>query len=494
MESVSGINLPLLLLLLIPGSPANCAKFENLRLAESRHGQPGQSAVYVLEKGEESLLTRAWLADAAEKTIDVQYFIWSTDNIGILASERLLSAAERGVRVRVIVDDLLIDAEPQTLLSLDAHPNIQIRIYNPLHSVGRGVFSQLWHLITDFRASNQRMHDKVVIYDQSVAITGGRNMADEYYDYDQTYNFRDRDVLVAGSVLPKMEQSFEAFWNSPLSVSLDFLLPEEKRRLSETQVTNYTAWLHGYARNPVNFAPEVQETISDMGERFNDIVAMMRWTSVDYLSDLPGKNNDSETLEGGGRTTTSLINLLSEAKHEILIETPYLIMPEGGMAIFSELMAKDIKLSIVTNSLASTDNLQAFSGYLKQKQQLLDLGIEIFEFKPKPGIYRELIDRHEQLGKDTPIFALHAKSMVIDDRITYIGTFNFDPRSANLNTEVGVVIRDQGIAHQVAQAIRQDMAPENSWHATVSDEEQNVSFIKKLKVYLWGLLPLEPIL
>jgi putative cardiolipin synthase len=215
---------------------------------------------------------------------------------------------------------------------------------------------------------------------------------------------------------------------------------------------------------------------------------------VDYLSDLPGKNNDSETLEGGGRTTTSLINLLSEAKHEILIETPYLIMPEGGMAIFSELMAKDIKLSIVTNSLASTDNLQAFSGYLKQKQQLLDLGIEIFEFKPKPGIYRELIDRHEQLGKDTPIFALHAKSMVIDDRITYIGTFNFDPRSANLNTEVGVVIRDQGIAHQVAQAIRQDMAPENSWHATVSDEEQNVSFIKKLKVYLWGLLPLEPIL
>jgi putative cardiolipin synthase len=360
--------------------------------------------------------------------------------------------------------------------------------------VGRDFLSQLWNLITDFRGSNQRMHDKVVIFDQTVAITGGRNMADEYYDYDHSYNFRDRDVLVAGSVIPKIAQSFEAFWQSPLSASLDVLLTEEKRRLTETQVANYTEWLHRYARNPNNFAPEVQQAIADMDQDFDNIIAMMRWASVDYLSDTPGKNSDTDTLDGGGRTTTSLINLLSEAKNQILIESPYLVMPEGGFAIFSELIAKGIKVSIVTNSLASTDNLQAYSGYLKQKQRLLDIGIEIFEFKPKPGIYRELIERHEQLGKDTPIFALHAKSMVIDDQITYIGTFNFDPRSANLNTEVGVVIRDQEIAQQVGQAIRQDMAAENSWPAAVSDEQQDIGFIKRAKVQLWSLLPLEPIL
>jgi putative cardiolipin synthase len=128
------------------------------------------------------------------------------------------------------------------------------------------------------------------------------------------------------------------------------------------------------------------------------------------------------------------------------------------------------------------------------KQRLLDLGIKIFEFKPRPGIYYQLIDRHEEQGKDIPIFALHAKSLVIDDSVTYIGTFNFDTRSANLNTEVGLVIRDQKIAQQVAHAIRQDMAPENSWRAQVSDEQQKVGFIKRLKVNLWSMLPLEPIL
>ena len=188
------------------------------QLEESAQKHPGESAVHLLEKGEESLMVRAWLAESAERTIDVQYFIWSNDNIGILASERLLSAAERGVKIRVIVDDLLIDAEPKTILSLNAHPNIQIKIYNPMHSVGTGFFTQLWYLLTDFRGSNQRMHDKVAIFDHSLAITGGRNMADEYYDYDHAYNFRDRDVMVAGAVMSEIDQSFESFWESPISV------------------------------------------------------------------------------------------------------------------------------------------------------------------------------------------------------------------------------------------------------------------------------------
>ncbi|MES9972571.1 MAG: phospholipase D family protein [Candidatus Thiodiazotropha sp.] len=463
-------------------------------LADAGRKHPGKSAVYVLEKGEESLLTRAWLTQTATQTIDVQYFIWSTDNIGTLASESLLNAAERGIRVRVIVDDLLIDAEPETMLSLDAHPNIEIKIYNPVHSVGRGFLSQLWHLISDFRGSNQRMHDKVVIYDQTLAITGGRNMADEYYDYDHAYNFRDRDVMVAGAVLPEIQQSFDAFWQSPLSVPLDSLLADEKQQLSEEQIQRYTDWLHEYAQNPENFAPEVRDAIGDMGRRFDDIISMMHWTEVEYLRDIPGKNSGADGLGGGGHTTASLIDLLSQAQHQILIESPYLIMPEGGFELFSGLVAKGIEIAIVTNSLSSTDNLQAYSGYQKQKQRLLDLGIKIFEFKPKPGIYRNLIDRHQELGKDVPIFALHAKSMVIDDRVTYIGTFNFDPRSANLNTEVGLVVRDERIAQQVAQAIRRDMAPENSWQASASEQHQEVDFGKKLKVILWGLLPLEPIL
>ncbi|MEW8010216.1 MAG: phospholipase D-like domain-containing protein [Candidatus Thiodiazotropha sp.] len=243
-----------------------------------------------------------------------------------------------------------------------------------------------------------------------------------------------------------------------------------------------------------NFTSEVRHAITGMGKRAEKIFAGMQWASVDYLHDIPGKNSQTHQLDGGGQSTTSLINLLSEAKRQILIESPYLIMPEGGFEFFSEMLDRGIEIAIVTNSLESTDNLQAHSGYQKQKQRLLDLGIKIYEFRSKPAIYRRLIDRHEQLGKEVPIFALHAKSMVIDDRITYIGTFNFDPRSANLNTEVGLVIRDERIAQQVAQAIRQDMAAENSWEANLSDQQQNVGYLKRLKVNLWGLLPLEPIL
>jgi putative cardiolipin synthase len=319
-------------------------------------------------------------------------------------------------------------------------------------------------------------------------------MADEYYDYDHAYNFRDRDVMVTGSVIPKIQQSFEAFWADPLSVSLDDLLAEEKRHLTADQIDSHTEWLHQYAQNTDNFATDVRDYITNMGERFDKILATMHWTNVDYISDIPGKNSNTGELDGGGRTTASLVELLSEAKHQILIESPYLIMPEGGFELFSGLLAKGVEIAIVTNSLASTDNLQAYSGYQKQKQRLLDLGIEIFEFKPKPDIYRQLIDRHEALGKDIPIFALHAKSLVIDDRLTYVGTFNFDPRSANLNTEVGLVIRDERIAQQVGQAIRQDMAEENSWHAMASEDQQDVGLIKRLKVKLWGLLPLDPIL
>jgi putative cardiolipin synthase len=469
------------------------ASFLN-HLKDIGQSHPGKSGVYILEKGEESLLTRAWLTGASQESIDIQYFIWSTDNIGTLASESLLSAAERGVKVRVIVDDLLIDAEPETLLSLDAHPNIQIKIYNPLHSVGRGIMSQLWHLITDFRGSNQRMHDKIVIYDQTIAITGGRNMADEYYDYDHTYNFRDRDALVAGSVLGTMQQSFESFWQSPLSVSLARLLAEEKSHLTAEQVEGYTEWLHRYAGNPLNFAPEVRLAITNMAPRIEEIFTQLHWTKVDYIHDSPGKNNQLKNLSGGGQSTTSLIELLANAEEEILIESPYLIMPEGGFDFFSQLLKKGIEISIVTNSLASTDNLQAYSGYKKQKQRLLDLGFNIYEFKPNPGIYRQLIERHEQLSKNAPVFALHAKSMVIDNHYAYIGTFNFDPRSANLNTEVGIIIDDSKIAQQVSRAIRLDMHPENSWRASDTIDQQEVGFIKRLKVDLWSLLPLDPVL
>src|SRR5262245_39028832 len=190
-------------------------------LDQQLEAHPGQSGAYVLDTGSEALIARAWLADHAERTLDVQYFIWSTDNVGTLAAEALLRAAERGVRVRVIVDDLMIDAPDATLLALALHPGIDIRIYNPKSSVGTPLPKRILNVASDFRGVNQRMHNKILLADGKVAITGGRNMADEYFDYDHEYNFRDRDVLLLGSVIASVADSFEQFWASPLSVPVE---------------------------------------------------------------------------------------------------------------------------------------------------------------------------------------------------------------------------------------------------------------------------------
>ncbi|MRR58039.1 MAG: phospholipase D family protein, partial [Deltaproteobacteria bacterium] len=237
----------------------------------------GKSGAYVLEKGEESLLARAWLADHARRSIDIQYFIWSTDNIGILASEALLRAAERGVRARVLVDDLLIDAPPDALLALALHPNIDIRIYNPKLTVGTSTVKRIGNVATGLRAVNQRMHDKTALFDGLVGITGGRNMADEYFDFDHDYNFRDRDILVMGPVVREMEQSFERFWASPQAVPAEKLLAKQLKKMTPERVRAVYADLHGYAANPENFAPEVRDALVNLPRRFDGLVRDMVW-------------------------------------------------------------------------------------------------------------------------------------------------------------------------------------------------------------------------
>lgn len=454
-----------------------------------------KSGLYVLDEGEESLMARAWMAEHAQQSIDVQYFIWSTDNIGILATEALLSAAERGVRVRVLVDDLLVDAKEEQLLCLDAHPNVSIKIYNPKHSVGISRWKKYWFLLTDFRGSNQRMHDKTVVFDGLVGITGGRNMADEYYDFNQQYNFRDRDILVTGGVVRRMQDHFEKFWNSALAVPVDRILDPDGVKLKALDLDTYYSELHVYAADPVHYEPEVHEALNKLADVVPEIIGSLRWVDAHFIGDLPGKNPGEKGLGGGGASTRHLIDALQKAKKSVLIQSPYLVMPEGGFELFSGLIERGVQISISTNSLAATDNLYAFSGYRKQRARLLQAGISIHEYMPEPAERTELINRFQRLEQNHPVFAIHAKSMVIDDAVLYIGTFNLDPRSTNLNTEVGVLAYDPKLAEQVARKIKQDMQPENSWSISKSfNPDGEAPFVKRLKVFAYGLLPLESLL
>lgn len=457
------------------------------------------SGVLILEKGEDALLTRAWLADQARKSIEVQYFIWSTDNIGILATEALLRAANRGVSVRVIVDDLLIDAPDKTLLALTKHPNIQIKIYNPKHKVGTPIQKRILNLLTNFKGFNQRMHDKTFIVDSFVAITGGRNMAEEYFDYNHDYNFRDRDVLLIGQAATGIQKSFNKFWNHEISFNVEdlfdgFGILQKNVSVNDTEIQEIYQTLHEYASSPENYEPLVRQTIENITTNLPKLSKDIVWTDVSIISDDPGKNDVSFNLGGGGKSTKALTALLNSAKREVIIQSPYLVLTKEAKALFNTLIKRGITISISTNSMESTDNIQAFSGYKNQRQQLLNMGIKIFEYKAFPEIQKTVMQRYDRVNQDPPIFTVHAKTLVIDSEKVFIGTFNLDPRSVNLNTEVGAVIINNKIATNVRHSIMQDMSPDNSWNPSTDNPDGRNSLLKRSRVLFWQLMPIKPLL
>lgn len=448
------------------------------------------TGVYVLEEDTESLLSRAWLSQNAEKTIDIQYFIFSADNIGLIAADYLVKAAERGVKVRLLVDDLMVDAKGDELLKLTAHKNLSIKIYNPLANIGKNIFQKMINLTTNFHGFNQRMHNKTFTVDGKVSITGGRNVADEYFGYDHEYNFRDRDVLLLGGTAAHIQTSFDEFWESSLSVPVEKLV---KSKEADTILANYDA-LHEYACNPENFVPQVRHQINNLHEVFQTIKkeGKLHWLSgIEYISDIPGKNKGDSFLGGSGLSTQKLISLVSNAKKSIIIQTPYLVTTKLSRNIFKTLTNKGVEIKILTNSLASNDNLEAFCGYQRDRKALLKTGVKIYEFKPNAAIRQKIMsDVMEQQLTTIPIFGLHAKSMVIDDEITVIGTFNLDPRSANLNTESITVIPSIEITKDVKQGMLEEMKPENAWETTFDwNPDGEVSAIKQLRVKLRRVVP-----
>jgi len=293
---------------------------------------PGKTGAYVLDTGAEALLARAWLADHARESIEVQYFIWSTDNIGLLAADALLRAAERGVRVRVLVDDLLIDAPDKSLLALARHPLVDIRIYNPKASVGVPFYRRVINALTDLHGVNQRMHDKTLVIDGRIAITGGRNMAAEYFDYNHDYNFRDRDALLLGGAARDVRASFETFWASELAVPVEKLL-SQGAHVDDAEAARIYRELHQYARSPENFAPEVRAAIAAMPAAFPELAKRIVWTDAQFVSDRPGKNDGRAGFGGGGRSSAALAALAGEAKRRLVIQSPRPITCRPSAAI-----------------------------------------------------------------------------------------------------------------------------------------------------------------
>jgi phosphatidylserine/phosphatidylglycerophosphate/cardiolipin synthase-like enzyme len=451
-----------------------------------------QTGVFVLEEGGTSMVTRAWLSEYAEKKIDIQYFIFSTDNVGLIALDYIVRAADRGVKVRILLDDIMVEAKAQDLLVLDAHPNIEVKIYNPGVNLGKNVIDKYVKLKEDFRGANQRMHNKTFNVDDKIVITGGRNIADEYFDYDHEYNFRDRDVLLIGEAVQQVDSSFGMFWNSKLSVPVQDVVPGAKTSGDPHRFDK----LHQYACDTANFWPQVRDKIRQLPQAFTAIQQSgdLVWLdSVNFVSDFPGKNDGSKGLGGGGMTTFTLIRLISQAQTSVDIQSPYLITTELGQKLFRNAVKRGVKIRILTNSLASTDNLEAFGGYQKCRLNLLETGVRIFEFKPDAATrFKVMTGALQKKLNFTPIFGLHAKSMVIDGKITVIGTFNLDPRSANLNTECFAVIHSEQIAQGVLKGMNEEFLPENSWETTKAfNPDLQAGEKKNKKLVIKKLIPKE---
>ena len=447
------------------------------------------TGLYSLEDGGKSLIARAWLCDHASKTLDIQYYIFYKDNTGLIACDFIVRAADRGVKVRLIIDDITVKPNYREIGIMDSHPNIEIRVYNPGVKLGK-LSVRLKKIVSNAGKLHRRMHTKTFIADRQVAMAGGRNIADEYFDYDREYNFRDRDVLLVGKEVNKVEACFEDFWNHPLCVTYAELANENKKKNQDPARYNK---LHRYACDTVHFSNKIREQIRNYPSYFKSMQSAGDFGWVDnasFVYDPPAKNEDRPG-QRGCITLDSLVSLIGQAKKSVVIQSPYLILTDDGKKLFSETVKRGVKVKVLTNSLGATDNYEAFSGYQRDREGVLSTGIDVFEFKPDAAVrYKIMTPEVQSVISYSAVYGLHSKCMIIDDKITVIGSFNLDPRSANFNTECIVIVRSENITRSVSRYVEEEFLPENAWHITEDfNPDKEASFRKKIKATSRKVIP-----
>lgn len=454
----------------------------------------GQHFVSLLEYGQDALLARVHLIRAARQQIDLQAYIFTEDDSGVLIMRELIAAARRGVKVRVLVDQLFSADDPTRLAELAlVHRNLEIQLYNPTFGEAEtGRLQFVAGVVCCFSRFNQRMHNKLLLIDGMLGITGGRNVQNRYFDWGGAYNYRDRDLLIGGPVAAEMQHSFEQFWQHRLSVPAEAL--RDVRRVL-------------YRDQALDLRPaELQR-----GDRMLDISAMadsatvirqrliepgMRVHNVEFYSDTPNKPYKPRT-EQALEVSARLRRLLADAKQTVVLQTPYLVLSRPAQRQFRRLhdRQQSPRVIISTNSLAATDAFPVYALSHKYKRRYLrEFGFEIFEYKPFPayapieveagrpfdaqvlGAYatesrRAFGSSRGPRRQRGPLalrqagmrVGLHAKSMVVDAEVAVVGTHNFDPRSDQLNTESFVLIRDPAFARRLQRIILRDTQPENAW-------------------------------
>ena len=461
------------------------------------------SAFHLIPSGNDGLILRAELADAAQRSLDVQYYVFQNDDSGQLLLDAILHAARRGVRVRMLIDDSAANGAEARIAAFAAHPNIEVRMFNPFRYRGSIEALRITEFLFGMSRLDYRMHNKLMIADGSIAMAGGRNVGDEYFGAGKSFSFGDYDVFAMGPIVRDCSRSFDEYWNSDLAIPVQALYPGAptgdqlkafERELAEHK---YDTGFEDVVKSVSGGAPLDRYLVSDEG---------LAWARAEVIWDSPYKKWVDHGDEPGQLLRRRLLQEMHGVKRELTIVSPYFVPGQRGEDMLEDLVRRGVRVRVLTNSLESTDVPAVHVGYRKYRKELLEDGIELYEVRPVLG------QPHEQDGvikaPSSGQFALHAKVYEFDGQRIFVGSANFDPRSFHLNTEIGLIIDSPELAKQVIERFNAIASPENSYVVALDDgkvvwrTEQDGRMVehhtepaqdrlKQAEVDLLSLLPIE---
>jgi putative cardiolipin synthase len=469
---------------------------------------PDVSGFRLLTNNTNALMSRIVLADHAAHSIDLQTYIFRNDTTGRLIAGRLLDAADRGVRVRLLLDDVVISGEDRFLDALVAHPNIQVRLFNPFRTRSPSLPSKILQFVLEGARLNRRMHNKSFIVDGVIAVMGGRNIGDAYFDASDDSNFRDMDVIAIGPVVPAASSSFDAYWNS------DAAYPVEAFRGTRPTANDLARLRESLKRNARSF------TESDYAQAANEQLpygptadrrGRWFWGSASLIADQPEKASSGKD-DPSLRIGSQFREILVAAQKQVLLVSPYFVPGKSGTRFLLNLVDHGVAVSVLTNSLAATDEPAAHAGYAHYRRELLAGKVHLFELRPASDDDQETTARGTSSG-----VSLHAKAAVIDARYTFVGSMNMDRRSLLFNTEMGVIVDCPELAAAVTRFFDQASSPANAYrvelkppahggsaqlvwqleaHGQVQEltHEPQATLHRRIQVTLFRLLPIEDLL
>ena len=439
------------------------ATLEHAIDAREFEARPGQSACVLLDTGPLALLIRAVLADEACRSIDVQTYLYDDDETGIVLMDRLRAAAERGVKVRLLIDDNGLRTDECMPLLLDSLPNAEVRVFNPFRLRPR--WTRPLQIPFEFRRLNHRMHNKLYVVDGVATIVGGRNIAGHYFEADEASNFTDIDALLLGPVARDAEACFERYWSSDLAVPLRTALGKRDARMARERIERYVRAAR-FTRLKDLYRTQhrgLRDTLSSGEHR-------VHWATTQLLADDPRKASARRRRDAPQIMIDALNKTWEQAREEVLAATAYFVPGRKGSGDLIRMRRRGVRVRILTNSLASNDVPTVHAGYTRYRRALLRAGVELHE-------YQRFGNRPKHHHRASRCNALHAKTLVVDRRLAWIGSFNLDPRSSRLNTEMAVLLESESLAADLVARMERDFAPDRSWRVVMRPRSRELRWL-----------------